>query len=249
MREVKSEDQMKKGQRYLLFRGCTYRKFNHIDLKKLPLPEGGEWVEVQEFCCGSNFFFMGNTKMADALRDLNLKSFRAASISTVVTPCPHCYSHLRRVYHDYLGHVKILHTVHLLSTTLSYGKLHTLDGKEVVTYHDPCLLGRLAGVYEEPRRILSMIFKPGQMIEMRENRQIAPCCGSGWLVNSTLFMDLAQEIAKKRLQDAERVGATTLVTACPSCQKLFDLIIKEKGVRLKVRDINEAALEAIRYQE
>jgi Fe-S oxidoreductase len=240
---------MKKTQRYLLFKGCTYRKYNRVDLKSLPLPKGGQWVEVQEFCCGSNFSLMGNTEMADGLRDLNLKSFKVASIGTIVTPCPHCYTHLRRAYRKHLGNVQILHTVQLLSTTLSFKKLHTLDGKEITTYHDPCLLGRLAGVYEEPRRILSMIFKPNQIKEMRENRQIAPCCGSGWLVNSRLFMNLAQEIAKNRLQDAGQVGATTVITACPSCQKLFSLIIKQKGFKLRVRDINEAALDAMGYQE
>lgn len=240
---------MKKSEGYLLFKGCTYRKYNRIDLKKLPLPKGGKWVEVPEYCCGSNFTLMGDTEMADGLRDLNLKNFKTANAGTIVTPCPHCYTHLKRAYQDRLRGVQILHTVQLLSITLSPKKRLTLDGEEIPTYHDPCLLGRLGGIYEEPRRVLSTIYRPDQIKEMKENRQSAPCCGSGWLVNSRLFLELAQEIAKKRLKDAEQVSATTLITACPSCEKIFNQMIRQTEMKLKVRDISEVFLEAMGYRE
>ena len=240
---------MKNSEAYLLFQGCTYRKYNRIDLTKLPLPKGGEWVEAEEYCCGSNFYLMGNTEMADGLRNLNLKNFKAAKARTIVTPCPHCYTHLKRAYQDRLRGVQILHTVQLLSMALSSKKRLTLGGEEISTYHDPCLLGRLGGIYEEPRRVLSTIYRPDQIKEMKENRQSAPCCGSGWLVNSRLFLELAHEIAKKRLKDAEQVSATTLITACPSCEKIFNQMIQRTEMKLKVRDISEVFLEAMGYRE
>jgi Fe-S oxidoreductase len=239
---------MKKQNRYLLFKGCTYRKFNPIDLKSLPLPPDCQWVEVEEYCCGSNFFLMGNTEMADGLRDLNLRNFQRAEVGTIVTPCPHCYTQLRNYYREHLGEVKILHSVQFLATSLSHETISSLNNEEIVTYHDPCLLGRLFDIYEEPRRILSLVFRPDQIKEMMENRVSAPCCGSGWLVNSRLFRDLAQEIAKSRLRDAEGIGASTLITACPSCQNLFNSTIKEKEFSLKVRDINEVFIKALGYQ-
>lgn len=229
--------------RYLLFKGCTYRKYNKIDLKGIPLPPGSEWVEIEEYCCGSNFFLMGNLEMADGLKNINLKKIQENEIDTIVTPCPHCYMHFKNVYHKYLGGAKILHTAQLLDT-VPYQEIPSSPGTgEIVTYHDPCILGRFDGIYEEPRNILYRIFQESQVKEMKENRENSPCCGSGWLVNSRRFINLAQEIAKNRLEAAEQTGARTLITACPSCQKLFNSIAKEKHSGLTVRDINGVFLE------
>ena len=183
--------------------------------------------------------------MADAVRDLNVKTFQGADIGTIVTPCPHCYILLRNNYAEHLGEVEVLHTVQFLASILSQEMIPSHAGQEVVTYHDPCLLGRLFNIYEEPRTILSLDFGPNQIKEMKESRRSAPCCGSGWLVNSRIFRNLAQEIANDRLRDAEEIGATNLITACPSCQNLFHSVIKHNNLDLIVRDINEALLEAM----
>jgi len=185
---------------------------------------------------------MGNMEMADALMNINLKKIQENEIDAIVTPCPHCYIHLKNVYHKYLGAVKILHTVQLLDAAPYQEMPFSAGTEEIVTYHDPCILGRFNGTYEEPRNILYRIFQANQVKEMKENRENSPCCGSGWLVNSRLFRNLAQEIAKNRLEGAEQIGATTLKTACPSCQKLFNSIAKEKHSGLTVRDINEMLL-------
>ncbi|MFB6215962.1 MAG: heterodisulfide reductase-related iron-sulfur binding cluster, partial [Candidatus Aenigmatarchaeota archaeon] len=46
-----------------------------------------------------------------------------------------------------------------------------------VTWHDPCHIGRHAGIYEPPRNVLEEL--PGvELKEMEHNRENSLCCGS-----------------------------------------------------------------------
>ena len=70
--------------------------------------------------------------------------------------------------------------------------------EKTVTYHDPCRLGRMAGIYDAPRELLQMI--PGiQLVEMERSRENGVCCGtSGWMNCSSC----SKAIQVERLQEA-----------------------------------------------
>ena len=82
-------------------------------------------------------------------------------------------------------------------------KLEELTGKRnkkdkiltKVTYHDPCHLGRLGGIFESPRKILKCCCE--EVIEMEHNRYDANCCGVGGGVRAS-FHSLSEDIGKKR---------------------------------------------------
>jgi Fe-S oxidoreductase len=83
-----------------------------------------------------------------------------------------------------------------------------------VTYHDPCRLGRRAGIYDAPRELIQLLPET-HLIEMGRNRQNAVCCGtSGWMECSSCSKALQIE----RLEEALDTGGRTLITACPKCQ-------------------------------
>jgi len=85
-----------------------------------------------------------------------------------------------------------------------------------ITYHDPCEIGRHSGIYDEPRHVLSSL--PGvEFVEMPNNRNNSDCCGGGGLLKAT-DLDLSLEIAANRINQAVRVGATELVSACVTCR-------------------------------
>ena len=92
-------------------------------------------------------------------------------------------------------------------------RLGGLDG--LFTYHDPCDLGRVSGIYDAPRSVIGAV--PGiRYVELEESRQYSACCGSGGdLLASDQNLSLAA--AGRRLDHVERSGAATIVTACPSC--------------------------------
>ena len=110
-----------------------------------------------------------------------------------------------------------------------------------MTYHDPCHTGRHVGLYEEPREILKKI---ANLTEMKAIKQSANCCGAGGGVKKG-FPELALEIAKSRLQEAEETGAEIVVSICPFCYRNLADAIAETGSSLKMVDLMELVEQAL----
>ncbi|MDH4123721.1 MAG: heterodisulfide reductase-related iron-sulfur binding cluster, partial [Thermoplasmata archaeon] len=105
-----------------------------------------------------------------------------------------------------------------------------------------CHLGRHSGIYDAPREILNSI--PGiELVEMRNNRERARCCGAGAGVK-TANPAVSIEIAKKRIEEACDTGAEILISACPFCEQNLSEAARVSGKPLKVIDISELLLQA-----
>jgi len=139
-----------------------------------------------------------------------------------------------------------------------------------VTYHDPCNLGRLAepwyhwepkyeppniavgktwrrgekGVYEPPRNILKGI-RGLELIEMERIWDNAWCCGYGGGVG-TAFPDFALWTAGERIEEAKTTGAEAIVSSCPHCKDILGRAADANNTGIKVYDITEVMLRAIR---
>ena len=94
--------------------------------------------------------------------------------------------------------------------------LRFADGSQVVTFHDPCYLGRYAGKVDEPRDLLTRF--GADIKEPVRNRDNPYCCGAG---GGLLFADKEEEpgtrISDVRFKQLQDTGANTVVTACPFC--------------------------------
>jgi len=98
---------------------------------------------------------------------------------------------------------------------------------QFLTYHDPCYLGRYNDVYDEPRDVLYRI--PGvRVVEMRECRDHAFCCGAG---GARMWMDerTGEKVNHRRLSHIEETRANAVATACPYCLIMFDDATKTKN--------------------
>jgi len=116
-----------------------------------------------------------------------------------------------------------------------------------VAYHDPCDLGRHLNIFEPPRNLLMKI--PGvTLVEFKNNRLLAKCCGGGGGLKA-FNNELSGEIAYQRMLEALEVGADIVVSACPACKSNLQLaaakLRKEKKGRIKVMDITELVAEAM----
>lgn len=85
------------------------------------------------------------------------------------------------------------------------------DGAEPVSYHDPCHLRWVQGVYEEPRELLR---RSGPFEELAEAER---CCGMGG-VFSLFYPDLSEAIARRKVPGLRRLAAATVATECPGCR-------------------------------
>jgi heterodisulfide reductase subunit D len=203
-----------------------------------------------EWCCGYPLFVDGEPDRARELIQHNIKAVRAMGAQKVVTTCPSCFHFWKHSYPAAVGaermeelDLEVQHATEFLADLLETGELRLREFHQIVTYHDPCDLGRKGGVIEAPRRILAQI--PGlRLTEMAENRDSSHCCGGGGNLES-FAPEMSGAVARSRIRQAAEVGANILVSACQQCERTLAQAARAERLRIRVKDITEIVLEAL----
>ncbi|RLG77791.1 MAG: hypothetical protein DRO12_01210 [Thermoprotei archaeon] len=239
--------------RTLVFAGCmaSYADRGSVRALALLLELAGVEYQVlgsEELCCGMPIFLAGSWEKARKQAEKLAKMLKSRGIDVVVTPCPSCYRMLRKEYPEVLGvelEVEVLHATQLLLDLLRKGRLKIRKRVElVVTYHDPCDLGRHMGVYDEPREILRTI--PGvKLVEMLRGRyrEYSRCCGAGGDLK-IVDPELSLRIASERLSDVPR-DAQVVLHACPTCKIQFTEASTRIGTKLQNISVQELLLTVV----
>jgi len=194
----------------------------------------------KEVCCGETPRALGVNGLFRELSSRNVESLRAVGATRVVTLSPHCFDALKAGLGD---QVEVVHYSQLLDELLSSGQLKVSGYRPgVVTYHDPCYLGRQHGVYEPPRRLLESA--GAKLVEMNRTRQWALCCGGGggnmWRESSS-----EERLADVRVAEARETGADVLATACPFCVTCFSGARTPGAGPMAVVDVAEVVARAV----
>jgi len=193
-------------------------------------------ISDHERCCGHDALWCGDHTTFRKLAQYNLETIKASGAETVLFGCPEGYVTFKNYYPKYIGELpfEVLHMTEFLARELpKTGLTFQASSTESVTYHDPCRLGRLAGIYEAPRQLLGMLPEI-QLVEMERNRENSLCCGtSAWMECA----GYSKAIQTERMQEAIQTGAQTLITACPKCQIHFACARSSTDINLKMIDI------------
>ena len=234
---------------YFFFVGCLpYQDvvFKYLDLQMLDTARSilkilnkigiEPVVSNDERCCGHDAFWSGNEELFTSLAKQNVETIKASGAKTVIFSCPEGYSIFMESYPAIVGELpfEIIHISEFLARELPKAEISfNAATNGPVTYHDPCRLGRRAGIYEEPRTLLSLL--PGSDFrEMENNRENAVCCGTtAWMECSSC----SKTMQIKRLQEAERAGAGTIITACPKCQIHLSCAKSNTDIDIEVKDL------------
>ena len=193
-------------------------------------------ISDDERCCGHDALWCGDHTTFRKLARWNLEVIKSSGAKTVLFSCPEGYVTFKNYYPKFFGALpfEVMHMSEFLARELpGTGLSFQASSSEPVTYHDPCRLGRLAGVFDAPRQLLQML--PGiQLVEMERNRENALCCGtSAWMECSSH----SKAIQTERMREAVQTGAQTLITACPKCQIHFTCAQSGTDTNLKVIDL------------
>ena len=227
---------------------------------------------AEEYCCGASLWRTGQIAEAEKLVKHNIETLKKRGTKTLITSCAECYGTFKGFYPRISQlDFEVLHITEVLQRMLKKGKLNFNKKLEMkVTYHDPCLLGRLSelyipwrgeiraygyhdppkkfrrgtnGVYEAPREILKAI--PGMtLVEMTRNAENAFCCGGGGGV-PVAFPDFSLWTANERLGEALSTGAEAIVSACPFCESNFNKAIAKRKSEIHYHDITELVARVI----
>jgi len=173
-------------------------------------------VSNEERCCGADLRLAGDVDSFRRLAELNLEVIRASGARKVVFTCAECYNAFKTDYPAFVGPLpfEMMHLTELLDQKLAAGELTFDPLPGLVTYHDPCRMGRYLQVYEAPRRVLTGVPEL-ELVEMEDNRERAMCCGSTAWVNCSGCSKLIQ---REKLRQARQTGARVMLTTCPKCQ-------------------------------
>ena len=202
-----------------------------------------------ENCCGTPMLVAGKWDVFEEIMKKNIEAVKASGADTVITSCPACNMMWRHTYPEWaekLGmdyDIKAKHYSEVVAEKIRNGEFaftHPIEKK--VTWHDSCHIGRVSGVYEEPREIIKAI--PGVRYEdMAHNRQEGHCCGSVL----TLIKDppVAHEVGKIRLDEAEEISAEAVLALCPCCEFQLRVTKEKKNLPIGIHDLASFACRAL----
>ncbi|HDQ72869.1 MAG TPA: (Fe-S)-binding protein [Chloroflexi bacterium] len=192
-----------------------------------------------EWCCGYPLYVAG---MGDRLLELvrhNVRQVRRVGARRVIFSCPSCYYAWSHLYPEVVdaSDIQLQHVTEYLVGMLPSGNLKLGPVEEVVTYHDPCDLGRKSGVFDAPRELLNLI--PGLTFkEVVANRENALCCGGGGDVEIS-DASVSQAVAGRRMRQIEATGARYVASACQQCKRTLQEGARRHKIRVRAVDVVE----------
>lgn len=215
--------QGKRRARVAFFRGCVgdamFGPTQWATIRVLQANGCEVVIPEQQVCCGAIHYHGGRQEPAKEMADQNLRAFPWHDVDAVIVNVAGCGSMLKDYghhWHDerqeqreqFAAKVKDVHE--FLDTLGPIAPLHSIPGR--VTYHDACHLAHAQRIREAPRRLLRLI--PGlELVELEESEL---CCGAAGTYNLT-EPEMAQRLARRKLQNILKTGARTVVTANAGC--------------------------------
>src|SRR3954471_24410299 len=207
-----------------------------------------------ESCSGDRARRLGNEYLFQELAKTNIEVLNAAAPKKIVATCPHCFNALGREYPSLGGNYEVVHHTQLLGQLVAEGRLtpvNPIDG--LVTYHDPCYLGRHNEVYTPPREVLAAV--PGlESKEMHRHKERGFCCGAG---GARMWMEekIGKQVNVERVDEAIGLEPDVVSTACPFCIVMLSdaaTAKKKKGDvkdELEVLDVSQLLLRSVKESD
>lgn len=197
----------------------------------------------EESCTGDPARRAGNEFLFQMLAARNIEVLTGYAISKIVTTCPHCFNTLKNEYPELGGQFDVVHHTQFLAQLIEEGRIRIAGGGNAkITYHDSCYLGRVNGVYDAPREVLSALH--ADIVEMQRSRTCGLCCGAG---GAQMFKEDEpgnKRVSTERVEEAARTGATAIASNCPFCLTMLEDGVKaiDRQDDLMVYDLSELIL-------
>ncbi len=199
----------------------------------------------RESCCGDSARRAGNEYLFFELATQNVETLNEVKAKKIITTCPHGLHTLGAEYAAFGGDYEVMHHSEFIDQLIQEGKLRPKKNLDtVITFHDPCYLGRHNGIYDAPRDVLTFITQ--ETVEMEHNRNLSLCCGAGGAQMWKEEEHGQQAVNIRRYEEAVETGASCIAVGCPFCLTMLTDASKQAGDDgLAVKDIAEIVAETL----
>lgn len=232
----------------LYYPGCTTNRMAPEDvratievLEKLGLDHA---LFEDDVCCGFPLYEIGQMDGALKVAQVTLERIQRRQPDVLLTTCPACFKAFKFLYPDEMGLPVEFEVRHVSEFLMPLVKGRLAETPIRVTWHDPCVLGRHMGMYDEPRELLRAV--PGlDLAEMPSNRENALCCGAGGGVYFSC-QHMANQAVVERLAQAVDTLAEQIVTSCPNCYVRFRQMSRHERLSIRASSLSQIINEALK---
>jgi len=233
---------------YIYFVGCA-ASFDERNQKVARstislLKEAGLDVGIlgmQEGCSGDPARRAGNEYLFQMLAETNMMTFQELGVKRIIASCPHCFHTLGKEYADYGGEeLEVFHHTEILAKLQEEGRLPRVEKNgQSITFHDPCYLGRIGGIIDEPRDVIG-----GVDVEAERSGRDSFCCGAG---GAQMWMEeeADKRVNEIRAKELSETGCDTVAVGCPFCSIMVKDGLDAVGAEMDVKDVAEILWEQI----
>lgn len=191
-----------------------------------------------EQCTGDAARRAGNEFLFNELATANVELLNEIAPKRIITTCPHCLHTLKNEYPAFGGHYEVVHHSQLINELVNTKQITlTKRTDELLTFHDPCYLGRQNDIIEAPRQVLQAAST--NQLEMPHTKHKSFCCGAGGAQMWKEEQEGDQRVNHARFSEAAATGADTLAVGCPFCLIMLSDAAKDAGSDIEVKDIAE----------
>jgi Fe-S oxidoreductase len=239
----------------LLYVGCTSsydRRAQQIALSLARVLRAAGvsfgYLGEDEPCCGESVLSVGHVRFFQEMAQKAIDVFGERGVTRLVTLSPHCYDVFLNHYPWPKGPKtapQVYHYTQYVAELIESERLKfTKSIDHIITIQDPCYLVRHNREIDASRRILDAV--PGtRIVEMLHSGLDGLCCGGG---GGRMWMetDAGERFSDIRIEEAQKVDAQIVATACPFCIVCLEDSVKSLKVRdLRILDVAEILAQSV----
>ncbi len=184
----------------------------------------------------------GEEGLFETLAQNNIKALAGCKFNRIMTTDPHSLNAIAEEYQQFGVRYDVVHYSQLLLELVEGGKLSVKTPEpSVVTYHDPCYLGRYNGGFDAPRRLIE---RAGHTVhEMGRCRENSFCCGAGggriWADDS----GVKERPSENRIKEALALGdVRQFIVSCPKDKVMYTAAVQALGVENEITVLDLAEI-------
>jgi Fe-S oxidoreductase len=203
------------------------------------------------FTATNHSFFVGDTEKAKQAAHWIVQEARRLGAQVIAyAECGHATRTLLNFWDHWFGDeiagIQRVSVVQLVASYLQEGRIRVREGAFDVpmTYHDPCNLGRNAGIFEEPRMLIRAVATDFR--ELTPNRELNWCCGGGGgLIAEPEMFEVRMKAGRPKVEQIQRTGAKWVVTACENCKTQLGDLNERYGLGVEIKGVVDLIADAL----